>query len=157
MHIQIQSHIQKLDHLYSKVEGILDPNDKTEWSKYLCVLTAGLIEESFRVLLLNHAKNNSSIEIQRFLEAEIKRITNCKTTRILEILTKYDPIWCTNFQEEIKLRSNVDNEIKDSIDSVVQNRHMIAHGKSVGISYSILNKYYSFVKKAIQILDNTIT
>jgi len=74
MNPKILSNKQKLDNLYLKVSSIPVAQDKVEWAKYLCVLTAGYIEESLRVLLLEFAKNNSSKEIQRFIEKEISYI-----------------------------------------------------------------------------------
>ena len=155
MNIQILSHKQRLDHLFKRVNDISLP-DQGEWSKYLCVLTAGFIEESLRVLLLNYARNKSTVQIQRFLENEIKYITNCKTERILEILTKFDVNWASKFENDIKINSPIDKEIKDSLDSIVANRHNIAHGRSIGIGYAAVNKYYGYCIKAVEILEDTI-
>jgi hypothetical protein len=156
MNPKILSNKQKLDNLYLKVSSIPVAQDKVEWAKYLCVLTAGYIEESLRVLLLEFAKNNSSKEIQRFIEKEISYITNCKTERILEVLNKFDVGWATTFETEIKDNSPIDKEIKDSLDSIVRNRHLIAHGKSVGMSYTTVKGYYDYCVKAIEILEDTI-
>jgi hypothetical protein len=156
MNPKIFAHKQRLDNLYSKVAVILVPQDQVEWSKYLCVLTAGFIEESLRVLILDFSKNNASLEIQKFVEKEISYVTNCKTERILEVLNKFNSNWGSTFETEIKDNSPIDKEIKDSIDSIVSNRHLIAHGKSVGVSYSTVKKYYGYCTKAIEILEDTI-
>lgn len=156
MKLQILSLQQRLDGLYTKVNHIKTPQDQTEWSKYLCVLTAGFIEESLRVLLFEYAKNNSHPRIQRFIEKETSFITNCKTERILEVLNKFDPNWSLIFETEIKRNSPIDKEVKDSIDSIVSNRHLIAHGKSVGMTFTTVNKYYGYCKTAVRILDSII-
>jgi len=156
MNLKILAHKQRLDSLYSKVGIITVPQDQVEWSKYLCVLTAGFIEESLRVLILEFTRNNASLKIQKFVEKEVSYVTNCKTERILEVLNKFDASWGTTFETEIKANSPIDKEIKDSIDSIFSNRHLIAHGKSVGISYTTVKKYYGFCTKAIEILEDTI-
>lgn len=156
MNPKILAHKQRLDNLYGKVATIPVLQDQVEWSKYLCVLTAGFLEESLRVLILQFAKSNSSLEIQKFVEKEISYVTNCKTERILEVLNKFNTTWGANFETEIKDNSPIDKEIKDSIDSIVSNRHLIAHGKSVGMTYSTVSKYYGFCTKAIEILEDTI-
>ena len=156
MNPKIHANKQKLDNLYLKVSTVPNAQDKVEWSKYLCVLTAGFIEESLRVLLMEFAKNNSSKQIQRYLEKEIGHITNCKTERIIEVLNKFDIRWATDFEKDIKDKSPIDKEIKDSLDSVVSNRHLIAHGKSVGMSYTTIKEYYNYCITAISILENTI-
>jgi len=83
-------------------------------------------------------------------------ITNCKTERILEVLNKFDVGWATTFETEIKDNSPIDKEIKDSLDSIVSNRHLIAHGKSVGMSYATVKGYYDYCVKAVEILEDTI-
>tara|TARA_R110000868_G_scaffold122089_1_gene323651 strand:+ start:3176 stop:3649 length:474 start_codon:yes stop_codon:yes gene_type:complete len=156
MHPRILSNKTKLDNLYTKVSSYTVPNEQVEWAKYLCVLTAGYIEESLRVLLLDFASKNSSIEIQRFVEREINFITNCKTERIVAVLNKFDINWAEKFANDIKDKSPIDREIKDSIDSIVSNRHLIAHGKSVGLTYATMNSYYTYCARAIEILEDTI-
>ena len=76
MHPRILSNKNKLDYLYTKISAYTTPSEQVEWSRYLCVLTAGYIEESLRLLLLDFVSKNSSIEIQRFVEREINYITN---------------------------------------------------------------------------------
>lgn len=156
MKLHITSHQDRLDSLYSMVRNFSDPKEQMEWSKYLCVLTAGFIEESLRFLLLDYSKNNASPKIQRFLEKEISFITNCKTEKILDVLNKFDENWSTSFKNEIDSKSVIDKEIKDSIDSIVSNRHRIAHGKSVGMTYATISKYYIHCKTAIRILSDTV-
>jgi len=58
-------------------------------------------------------------------------------------------------------RQRIDNlfkndQIKTSIDNVVENRHKIAHGKSIGMSYHNILSYYNNVKKAVEILEEII-
>ncbi|MEG4197337.1 HEPN domain-containing protein [Microcoleus sp. Pol12A5] len=153
----ISSHRQKIDARFNKVSSISDPADQGEWSRYLCILVSGYIEESLRILLETYAVKNASPYIQNFVCKEIKGITNCKTNKIIDILGKFHSDWGTNFISQIAAKSNIDNEIKDSIDSIVTTRHAIAHGKSVGVSYSTVSNYYKNVKKAVEVLENIIS
>ncbi|WP_414528732.1 HEPN domain-containing protein [Nodularia chucula] len=150
MNQSILAHRQKIDNLFEKVACFIEPEIKSEWSKYLCILVSGFIEESLRVLLEEYCKNKASPNIQKFVTKQIESITNCKTSRITEILGKFSPIWQSEFTNKIG------NEIKDSIDSVVINRHQIAHGKSVGMSYHSVSNWYKNVKKAVEILEEVI-
>lgn len=153
----ILSHRQRIDTLFSKVSSISNPQDQGEWSKYLCILVSGYIEESLRVLLEAYSVAHASEEIQNFVSEEIKGITNCKTNKIIEILCKFNSSWGSNFTSQISASSRIADEIKNSIDSIVANRHAIAHGnKSTGISYSTVLNYYNNVKKAVEVLENII-
>ena len=156
MNRNIHSHQQRLDNLFQNVSRFSDPKDKSEWAKYLCILVSGFIEASLRVLLEDYVSNKSSSKIQRFLAGYIKDITNCKTSRINEVLEKFDTQWADDFRERIKQKSNITDEIKNSIDTVITNRHKIAHGGNVGITYANIQKHYNNAKDAIRILEDII-
>ena len=156
MNPRILSHRQRLDTLFSKVASISNPADQSEWSKYLCVLASGFVEESLRVLLEEYARQRSAPYIQNFVRKQVGIVTNCKTSRILEILSKFSQHWADSFNEQIKAQSPITDEIKNSIDSVIANRHDIAHGRNVGITYARISAYYSNIKKAIDILDGIV-
>jgi RiboL-PSP-HEPN len=156
MNSHILSHRQRIDTLFSKVASISNPADQSEWSKYLCVLVSGFIEESLRVLLEEYTRTHSAPNIQNFVEKQIGNITNCKTSRILEVLSKFSQDWANDFSNQIQTRSSITDEIKNSIDSVIANRHDIAHGRNVGITYTRMYTYYNNIKKAVDILDDII-
>jgi uncharacterized HAD superfamily protein len=156
MNPQILSHRQRIDALFVKIKSISNSAEQSEWSKYLCILVSGYIEESLRVLLENYTAKNSSQYIQNFVSTEIKNITNCKTKKILDILRSFNPHWEQDFNNKIATKSRIDDEIKNSIDSIITNRHSIAHGKNIGMSYSTVFNYYGNVKKAIEILEDVI-
>jgi len=156
MNLHILSHRQRIDTLFSKVASISNPADQSEWSKYLCVLVSGFIEESLRVLLEEYTRTHSGPNIQNFVGKQIGNITNCKTSRILEVLSKFSQDWAEDFSNQIQARSSITDEIKNSIDSVIANRHDIAHGRNVGITYTRISNYYNNIKKAVDILDTII-
>jgi len=152
----ILSHIQRIDNSFSKISNISDPATQSEWARYLCVLVSGFIEQSLRVLLTEYSDRNSAPYVRNFISEEIRRLTNCKTSKIEEILRKFHSRWAEDFTTQISDAGVSENEIKDSIDSVVAIRHAIAHGKNTGISYITISKYYSNAKAAVNILESII-
>jgi hypothetical protein len=156
MNPSILSHRQRIDVLFDKVAAISSPADQAEWSKYLCVLVSGFIEESLRVLLEEYTRKHASLNIQNYIFGEIKDITNCKTSKITNILQRFNPTWEREFLDQIEARSPIVDEIKNSLDSVVANRHQIAHGRNVGLRYAVVLNYYSNVKRAIETLEYVI-
>jgi hypothetical protein len=83
-------------------------------------------------------------------------LTNCKTNRISTILRQFSQTWEREFVEEIDKRSSAVDEIKNSMDSVVANRHLIAHGRNVGITYATITRYYKCVKVAVEVLEGVV-
>jgi hypothetical protein len=49
-----------------------------------------------------------------------------------------------------QLESDTEGELKDAVDSVVANRHLIAHGRDVGTSYVRMKEYY---ERSIKVVD----
>jgi hypothetical protein len=150
MNPSILAHRQKIDNLFEKVACFEEPAIKSEWSKYLCILVSGFIEESLRVLLEKYCENKASANIQKFVGKKIDNITNCKTEKIKRILLEFSSDWENEFTNKIN------DQIKTAIDNVVQNRHKIAHGKSIPMSYHNILNYYNNVKKAVEILEEII-
>jgi hypothetical protein len=73
--------------------------------------------------------------------------TNAKTNKILDLVAEFG----NDFREE--LAKVLTDELKDSVDSVVSNRHLIAHGQDVGIGIATIKKYYSSVVTAVEELE----
>lgn len=157
MNQHILSNRQRIDTLFKKVSFISDPADQSEWSKYLCILVSGYIEESLRILLETYCANHTSSPcIKQFISKEIKGMTNCHTQKIISILSKFNVDWGKNFTIEIEAESSQGEKIKICIDSIVNNRNLIAHGKSTGITYSKVLDHYKSVKKAVEVLEKII-
>lgn len=156
MHREVLRHQNKIDYLFSKPATITDLEVLANWSKYLCVLSSGYIEESLRQILFSHCSVNASNSVNRYSVANIKRITNCKNSKIIDILRGFDDDWARQYEQEISRRSRIPNEIKDAIDSVIINRHRIAHGQDIGIGINTIQNYFNNVKIAIQVVDDIV-
>ncbi len=145
---------QRLENLFKEVALITDMRIQGEWAKYLCVLSSGYLESSFRIIITDYVSKNSSPRVIRYNEPIISNLTNCKHGKIVKTLEQFDTNWAQLFLTEIETKSKIPNEIKDSIDSLVQNRHDIAHGNNVGIGYVRVKEYFEKAHKAIEIIDN---
>jgi len=150
MNPSVYTHRQKIDNLFKKVALFEEPDIQSEWSKYLCILVSGFVEESLRVLLEKYCANKASPNIQKFVGKKIDNITNCKTNKIKTILDEFSSDWSNEFTNRIS------DQIKTAIDNVVENRNKIAHGRSISMSYHNISNYYSNVKKAVEILEEII-
>jgi hypothetical protein len=133
--------------LFAKGKSLKDPELLAHWSRYLCVLVSGFIETSVRTLLHQYAHNRSHPDIARFILHKLKPFTNAKMEKILKLAAEFDQ------GHEDYLRTATDGELKDAVDSVIRNRHLIAHGQDVGISFGTISKYYANVVRAIDAIE----
>jgi RiboL-PSP-HEPN len=144
--IEVYKYKSKLDNLFSLYEQLPD-NDliKSHWSRYLCIQTSGFVEQSVRHLLGEYSEKTASPKTASFAIKNINRFQNAKMNKIYELIGMFSADW------ESEFRSIINTEIHDHVDSIITNRHNIAHGKDVGISYTVIKKYY---KSALKVIEN---
>ena len=149
---RLTAHKQRLDALFKKVKSLGDdPEMMAHWSRYLCVLVSGFIETSIRTLVLELAQSRSCPRVSRFVGLRIKDFTNAKMNKILDLLNEFDLEW----KEE--LREFAEGDLKDAVDSVVANRHQIAHGKDTGIGFVTIKDYYDRVLKVVEEVERKVS
>lgn len=153
---EIVSNRTKIENIIKKYKPIDDDELKRDIARYICVLVSGYIEESLRLLINEYAMGKSAPVIQHYVDSNVKRITNCKYNKIIAILNAFHSVWATDFSANVLAQEPIPNQYKDSIDSVVDTRHQIAHGKNTGISIVKIEEYFKNVDRAIVLLDQSI-
>lgn len=135
---------QRLDNLFKQVSQLQDPELQAHFSRYLCVLVAGFLETSIRRFYSLYARNSASPAVAHFVEVHLKWFQNPTCGKICDVARAFDPAWETQFQQA------TEGELKDAIESIMANRHNIAHGGNTGISYVTIKNYY---ERSIKVLD----
>src|SRR5262249_6868094 len=120
---------------------------QSHWARYLCVLVSGYAEHSVRSLYTEYARDNASPAVAAYVQSQLKGFLNPKMENILTLSRLFKPEWAE------ELEGAVQEQIKASIDSVVNTRHHIAHGRSVGISFSIISQYYKDVLVLVRMIE----
>lgn len=152
MDMKTQQYIRDLDDLIEKIKTELDEEVQSYLVKLLCVRTAGLLEVFLKTRISEYSKGKVPSEINHFLTAKFKDITNLKSSKFDEVLTAFSSEWAGQFRGYIE-----DHEKeKISLDSVIAQRHSIAHGQSSNISRISMIQYYDDVKAIVLYLDSII-
>lgn len=138
----------RLDHIFSLVgQGGGEDELLAHWAKYLCVLTSGFLENSLRIILLTYVSKHANPTVVNYIETRIKSLTNINDEKVGQLLGSFNAEWRDRFLEKRTV------EQKDAIDSVVANRHLIAHGRAVSITMARIKQYYADVVAVINIVD----
>jgi hypothetical protein len=116
----------------------------SHWAKYLCVLTSGFIENAVRHYLSEFASQKSHPFVSNYVTDALNGFQNPNMERILTIIGAFSIDWRKQLEEY------VEGERKDAINSIVANRHNIAHGKSVGLTFVRMKKFFD---KAVEVVD----
>lgn len=135
---------QALDDTFKRAGSIAgDAELQSDFARYLCVLVSGFLEKGVAELILEHARHRSQPSIQRFVDYHTRRIANVKAQRLQDLLGTFEPAWQSD------LRTFLVDEKKDAVDSIVDLKNTISHGKSVGITLVQVKEYYEHVKQVI--------
>lgn len=148
MNPSVHQHKQALDALFEKIDAVDDLELQGQWARYLCVRTSGFIEEAVRIILSEYADKRAGDAVARYVAARLDRFTTANKNNIGEELTRFNPEWATRFNTHV-----VDN-LQGSLNSVISNRHRIAHGRDVGLSYARMKDYYEDVVEVVALLDD---
>ena len=144
MNQEVWRYRQRLDGLFERTGEIADLELQAHWARYLCVLTSGFLEVSVRVLFSQYARGASAPAVAKFVEERLKDFQSAKMNSICSLTRQFNAAWAD------QLELDTAGELKDAVDSIVANRHLIAHGRDVGISHAQMKDYYD---RAIRVVD----
>jgi len=150
MILALHTEISRIDHVFQLAAGFSGEEELSHWARYLCVLTAGLIESAARLIFSEYARTHSSAETHRFVVGRLERVTNVNTERLRELMGSFSPVWRDAFDR------STSHAQKDAVDSVLANRHNIVHGRSVGISLVRVKGYYDLTVQVVSWISNEV-
>jgi len=122
------------------------------WGRYACVSCAGYLETAFRLVIQKRIENKSSPEIQAFVVRSLESIQNPKAERFVKVLRSFRDEWGSSLEEFFQKN----DEVKNAIDSIMANRHLIAHGKNCSISLGRIQAYFKLADMAISFIDEML-
>jgi len=122
---------------------------QAHWARYLCVLSAGFIENALTEVYTEYAKACSHINVANFVSAKLARVHNPKSSRFLETARGFDKSWEQGLDEFLSLGGR-----REAIDAIMSNRHLIAHGKDSGISLVRVKDYLGKSVEVVEFIEN---
>ncbi len=152
--VEIVKQIQRIKYLIGKTTDASNENIELQahWAKYLCVLCAGLLENSISELFGDYAKNKSNLEINHYVVKSLGKYQNPKTKKFIDIETSFSERWAKD------LEAFVDNDgRKEAIDSIIANRHLIVHGESSGITIVRINEYFKKIVDVLEFIESQLS
>ena len=132
-----------IDYLFKIVDTIqtdekIDDEIKSCLARYLCIIVSGFVETSIQNIYSEYTRKRAQTNVINYVSRKLAGFQNPKIGKILELSGGFCKSWANELEDLIK-----DEEIGDSINSLVDNRNHIAHGADIGITYSRIRSYYS--------------
>jgi HEPN superfamily RiboL-PSP-like protein len=135
---------QRLDATFKRAAQVgSDLELQSDFACYLCILVSGYLERAIIEIVLEHSRQNSSPSIQRFVESRTRNLTNLNSERLRQLFGSLNADW----QQDLELF--LVDERKDAIDSIVNLRNTLAHGRPAGVTYNRVAGYYEQIQNVI--------
>ncbi len=146
---EISRQLQRLESLIARADEATNRNIEMQshWAKYICILSAGVIENALKELYIDYATSKVSKPLATYVSSHISRTNNPK----IEVFIKFASVFNETWKDEL-IGFADDRGRGDAIDSIMTNRHQIAHGKA-HISNITLAQVKDYLKKAIEVLE----
>lgn len=146
--LEVVRYRDRLDHLFKQASFFeREPEMLAHWARYLCVLCSGFLEVAVRAILAEYARGKANPLVANYVEAQLSRFQNPAMGNILDLTGRFSPEWRGRLEQESA------GEPADAVNSIVANRHPIAHGQNVGISYHAIRRYYESAITVVELLD----
>lgn len=144
----LDRHRKKVNYLLKNVpkddSGSLEI--QSHWARYTCIVMYGYIEDSIREILKSYADDRCPRELMNYISSQLGGFQSANVDNILRLLASFDKGW------ESAMNEFIDEERRAAINSVVGNRHRIAHGLDVSVTVHQLSQWYPKISEVIDTL-----
>ena len=140
---ELTRQLQKLRSLIRKIAeaSVQDFELQAHWGRYLCVLVAGFLENAIAEIYTDFVNSAASEPVASFASLTLGRIQNPNSQRFVDTARSFKQSWAEDLEKFLMEQGR-----KEAIDSIIANRHAIAHGRDSGIT----------VVRVIQFLDRCV-
>ena len=153
---------QELSRQINSIESLLrrtraatgdDIELSAHWGRYICVLTAGFLEKSIQEVYSEFVHAASSPAVARFAESKLDRINNPKAGQFVETARSFKPEWAEDLQLFL---DEGGGRRRNAIDSIMNNRHQIAHGDGAQITVHRVREYLPHCIEVVEFIEDQV-
>lgn len=143
----IKQKLKKINDLIATTRTNTNENLELQahWAKYICVLSAGFLEFALAQLYSDYTKTGASSPVHNHVSQYLSKIQNPKSTKFVEIAKSFKVEWGEALQAFVDEQGR-----SEAIGNIMNNRHLIAHGRDSQIT---LSKISDYLKKSVEVLE----
>lgn len=129
---------------------------KTYYTQYALIRTCGTIEFVYRSIVADYFTQYSIPQIDQYLDQHIRTGQLSATYENMKrLLNSFDENWKNAFTNSVSSHPD-SNRILSSINSLVNNRNLFAHGKNPTATFNDIKQYYSDATILISLFDQAV-
>jgi RiboL-PSP-HEPN len=121
---------------------------QAHWAKYVCILVAGLLENAISEIYSDFSSRAASELVANFAGSKLAQIQNPKANLFIEVAKSFKVSWGAELETYIDQDGR-----KDAINSIMANRHQIAHGKQSGITVARVSAYLNKIEEVLNFIE----
>ena len=150
--VEVAKQLQQLRSLMtSAISATTDLTLQGQWARYFCILAAGLLENAISEIYGEFVERNSHPNVANYAVSRLNTIQNPKADKFVETARSFSQIWA----EDLETFLAIDGR-KEAIDGIMNTRHQIAHGKSVGISFVRIQEYIDRAEAVLEFIETQV-
>ena len=152
----LNSQFQALDNLLDRTHFASNGDIELmgHWGRYLCVMAAGFLENSLQVLFSEYVHRRANDQVYRFAKNRLDNILNPKAERFVETARYFDREWASRLSDYLE---EDDGVRKGAVNSIMSNRHRIAHGETSQISVGQVRQYWHQCVQVVDFIENMLS
>lgn len=141
----------RIQRVFEQADLAREPEAKSDLACWACILTSAMIEVACRDYVGKYAARRAQPCIAAYVSDRMFFFQNAKSDDIEKLLRAFSPELAAAFA------SQIGEEGKDAVDSVVNKKNELVHGKGAGIGLDTMKRYHSDVLAAINTLRDLLT
>ena len=119
------------------------------WARYVCILSAGYVENSVRFIYGQYvSKNSYNRAVIRYAKKQLDGVQNPRPEKLVQIAASFDDKWGRDLETHL----SQDNR-SDALNAIMSNRHLIAHGRSSNITVGQISLYLRKVVEVVEFME----
>ena len=144
---ELNRQFQQLWNLIEKTQSASDDNFelRAHWARYICVRVAGFLENAVLEIFGDFARKAASKPVADFATSVLSDVQNPKAKKFVEIAGSFNIAWVGPIESYLDA-----NGRGEAINSIMANRHDIAHGRYSGITMA---RVIDYLGKSVEVLE----
>ncbi len=116
-------------------------------AQLVAIWASGYLESTVREVVLEYVRGKAHPKIVNYVSSTLDRFANPRMEKILELVGRIDP------DASKELGKFAEGEIQASVNSIVSQRHRIAHGRPSQLSMAQIEDYFRSARRLCGKLD----
>ena len=121
---------------------------------YAIILCSGTLERAFKNIIADQVSVGCSPQVCKCIDRVIRQCsTNPRYEEIVKVLSMFDKVWSAAFKMRVQ---ELPEHYRQSLESLVKNRNLVAHGGAVTSGFGEVVSYYYRARRVVAQIEKAI-